>query len=387
MRMKPFVANCLIILTSVFSVPSAQAQDQVACTITGCERVEIEPPKFGSSNSFSVQEVWTVVNDILSVSGLAPNFQVLETQEIGNAAALIHEEKRYLAFNPVWMDRYKDDPKAKWQLYGVMAHEVGHHLQGHTLNDTGSRPPTELEADEYAGFILAALGATLEEAQSLWATLDVNATATHPPRHQRLQAVERGWQRYASRNPARQTAPAETTETASNTVKVNPARTLPRRQLPRPSSPGETCSRERTGFGDVMLCGSSYLDPQSGNTYYPRNLVDVDQTTAWVEGVSGTGEGEYVTFSFDTPRTIRSLQLENGYAKSQKAFRDNASVRHLTLTASNGYTNVLALENRMGLQQIDFDELLDVEWIQLRIRSTYRGARWADTAITEIWLK
>ena len=36
----------------------------------------------------------------------------------------------------------------------LLAHEVGHHLNGHTIHRGGSTPELELEADEFAGFIL-----------------------------------------------------------------------------------------------------------------------------------------------------------------------------------------------------------------------------------------
>jgi hypothetical protein len=178
------------------------AEDQVACTILGCEKVDIEIPEFAGANDFSQTEVWSVVNDILAVSGLAPNFQVIETQEVGNAAAIIRQEQRYLAFNPIWMGTYRDKPESKWQLYAVMAHEVGHHLQGHTIMAGGSRPPIELKADEYAGFTLAALGASLDQSLALWRGFGEQGSATHPPRHQRLAAVQRGWERRNGRAPA-----------------------------------------------------------------------------------------------------------------------------------------------------------------------------------------
>ncbi len=84
--------------------------------------------------------------------------------------------------------------KYQWRAVGVLAHEVGHLLAG----DTTSRnhgPRDEGEADEYAGYQLFRLGATLEEAQTLFRTLDETGGGTHPPRAQRLEAVARGWNR------------------------------------------------------------------------------------------------------------------------------------------------------------------------------------------------
>lgn len=377
--MKRLFLTTSLLATSI--AHSALAETQVACTILGCERVEIEPPKFGASNSFSVQEVWTVVNDILSVSGLAPNFQVLETQEIGNAAAVIFEDERYLAFNPVWMTRYKDDPSAKWHLYGVMAHEVGHHLQGHTIGSTGSRPPTELEADEYAGFTLAALGASLEEAQSLWATLDLLGSPTHPPRDQRLQAVQRGWQRYTARRPG--TQPTQVAQPDPNSAPATTAKPQ-RLNLPAPQRPGERCNQEWSDFGSFTLCASSVLASQSGNSYGAGNVLDGNPSTAWVEGVAGSGRGEYLTFRFDEPTTVQQIYITNGYTKSSKSFWNNARVAQLRLTASNGANQTVYLDDHADWQGITTDALKNVSWLQLRVADTYRGAKWEDTAISEI---
>lgn len=349
---------------------SLVAEEQVACTILGCKKVNIEVPTFADANSFSVQEVWAVVNDILSVSGLAPNFQVIETQEVGNASAVIIKEDRYLAFNPVWMGTYRNKPNSKWQLYAVMAHEVGHHLQGHTILAGGSRPPTELEADEYAGFTLAALGATLEQSQALFHTLGVEGSATHPPRHQRLAAVQRGWER------RRGTAPA--TPAAQNPAPQQ--RTVAR----APAVSGETCYNMKLTLGNARVCASSTLNQQKSNSYGLTNLFDGDYNTAWVEGASGNGEGQQVSVSFDTPVSIREIILVNGYAKSSKSFNDNARIASLRIRSSANVSGDIQLLDQSREQSYDITGLDNVEWITFSIGSVYPGAKWQDTALSEI---
>lgn len=177
--MRQIIVFCLLWLNLTGSVAAAQ-DTQVVCNIGGCSEITLPKPRYSNANAFSVQQIWTVVNEIIQVSGLLPNFQVVETDKVDNAAAVIIDGERYLAFNSDWLDSYKSNSDMHWQLYGVMAHEVGHHLQGHTITDRGSKPPTELEADEYAGFTLAALGADLRQAQSLWATLSESGSVTHP---------------------------------------------------------------------------------------------------------------------------------------------------------------------------------------------------------------
>lgn len=363
-------------LALVLATP-LHAEEQVACTILGCEKVTIEISDFAGADNFSVQEVWSVVNDILSVSGLAPNFQVVETQEVGNAAAVIIKEQRYLAFNPIWMATYRDKPDSKWQLYAVMAHEVGHHLQGHTITAGGSRPPTELEADEYAGFTLAALGATLGQTQALWKTFGEAGSATHPPRYQRLQAVQRGWER-------RKGSSAPVTPTAQNAPQQVPQ---PQRTTRAPAVEGEFCRVMVLSLGSARVCSSSTLNQQKGNTYGLGNLFDGDLSTAWVEGASGNGEGQQISISFDNPVTIRKIDLVNGYAKSGKSFNDNARVRDLRVRASNNVSGGIALKDNAQLQTFDVTGLDGIEWITFGIGSVFAGQKWQDTAISELRLR
>jgi Zn-dependent protease with chaperone function len=78
----------------------------------------------------------------------------------------------------------------------LIAHEMGHHLNGHTLHRGGSEPALELEADEFAGFVLRKLGATLREAQEVMYLISGSqSSATHPARNDRMLAIEKGWTR------------------------------------------------------------------------------------------------------------------------------------------------------------------------------------------------
>ncbi|SLN60405.1 hypothetical protein TRL7639_03335 [Falsiruegeria litorea R37] len=346
---------------------------QVACTVSGCKEITLQKPRYNDASAFSVQQVWSVVNNILAVSGLLPNFQVVETGEVGNAAAIIIDGERYLAFNPDWLAQYETDPNGRWQLLGVMAHEVGHHLQGHTLTGEGSRPPTELEADEYAGFILAALGANLTEAQSLWATLPAEGSVTHPPRHQRLAAIERGWLRRQGQTP----------------VVAAPAVPVAKPAAPKHPPPPGWAMRNCTGVTAVNrraeLCFTSVLASQSGNSYGPRNVTDGNHRTAWVEGAQGQGIGEAFTIVFNEPVLINRWSLRNGYAKSNKTYTRNSRVRELRLKFSNGKQTHFTMDDTPDWQGTSaLSEYGPVSWITFEIMDVYPGTHYQDTAITEL---
>ena len=75
-----------------------------------------------------------------------------------------------------------------------MAHEIGHHLSGHTIVPGGSQPPIELESDKFSGFVLFKMGAPLKDAQNAIATLIPEKDGeTHPGRRKRLAAIAAGW--------------------------------------------------------------------------------------------------------------------------------------------------------------------------------------------------
>lgn len=62
---------------------------QVVCGMFGCLGIVIPKPRHSKASAFSVQQVWIVVDSILAVPGLLPSFQVVGTDGVDNAAAII----------------------------------------------------------------------------------------------------------------------------------------------------------------------------------------------------------------------------------------------------------------------------------------------------------
>lgn len=140
-------------------------------------------------------EASDVIQQILDVVGLCPNFEV-KSADIRNASAKIMDKKRYIMFNPEFIKSIKSTAKTDWAAMSILAHEIGHHLNGHTITSGGSKPPLELEADEFSGFVMRKLGASLEEAQAAVNLISSEkGSKSHPPRHLRLKAVEKGWKK------------------------------------------------------------------------------------------------------------------------------------------------------------------------------------------------
>lgn len=188
-----------ILVLTLFTVLSLAAQatlhehstaETFSCGYQGEEFLIAKGQEFRSNS-----EAEAVVNDIVAVIGIRPNFSV-QAAKVDNAAALVRGDKQYLLYNPAFIQSILKSTHTNWSAISIMAHEVGHHLNGHTLKAGGSRPEMELEADEFSGFVLRKMGATLEEAQIAMKLLASDyGSATHPAKYQRLQAIQNGWNR------------------------------------------------------------------------------------------------------------------------------------------------------------------------------------------------
>lgn len=133
------------------------------------------------------------VRRVADAIGLEPNFKLVEADfdEDQWAYAMIREGKRLIVY-----DRKRfhwDSEPARWEDVTILAHEIGHHLNGHTLASERSAWAIELKADQFAGFAISRLGGSLVQAQSVYRHASEAGSKTHPPRAQRLAAIEAGW--------------------------------------------------------------------------------------------------------------------------------------------------------------------------------------------------
>jgi hypothetical protein len=140
----------------------------------------------------SDQEAEEAMKDIMKLTGLPSNFTI-KSANVSNACAVVYNKKRYILYNPEFMEKINDDSKTHFAEIAILAHEIGHHLSGHTLKDEGSNYDDELESDNFSGYMLFKLGATIEESKSAFNQLPVQGSLTHPPKAARIAAVTNGW--------------------------------------------------------------------------------------------------------------------------------------------------------------------------------------------------
>ena len=142
-----------------------------------------------------------VVRRITGLIGLKPNFILVPCPNIKNCAALNYDDNlRYIVYDKAFMDEVAKSVGTNWTHTMILAHEIGHHLNGHTLRQVNKEESRqeELEADEFAGFILGKLGATLNQTVAAMDGLnhpdcDIEYFSDHPCKIKRVAAIRKGW--------------------------------------------------------------------------------------------------------------------------------------------------------------------------------------------------
>ena len=181
---------------------------QIADTLQACS-YDGTPVRFGLGGQ-APRDCREMIEQVMHFTGLPQNFIVTQA-DVPNAAAIILLDKqklpqRVIAFNPNFIELVRRATGGNpWSAVSIMAHEVGHHLAGHTIQPGGSQPPIELEADKFSGFVLYKMGASLDDAAKALNTLvpaQAPAGSTHPARSQRVAALADGWSQ-ACRQTAR----------------------------------------------------------------------------------------------------------------------------------------------------------------------------------------
>jgi hypothetical protein len=238
----------IIIIALVVLVHSGFAQTSREITVSQIATWITKPANFTS-----VSEAKTMIADIIEVIGLKPNFEVMAAN-VDNAAAVVYQSKRYILYNPDFINRLNAAAGNKWASVSILAHEIGHHLNGHTLEAIGSQPEKELEADEFSGFVLRRMGATLAEAQAaMKIAANYKQSLTHPGKTERLTAIAAGWSRANVQQNGKDLAKTTPVlkQKDDDVVYTNTQRTQPRNDINNRRSSGGAESVETTQTRNV----------------------------------------------------------------------------------------------------------------------------------------
>jgi hypothetical protein len=151
------------------------------------------------------------------------------------------------------------------------------------------------------------------------------------------------------------------------------------------SGPAEA-ARNLTPFAETDA--SSFLPTDRGGQYQPWMAVDNLLDTAWVEGVTGPGIGEWITLTFPDTIEVHSISLDVGYDRDDDSFFANNRVKKVTLVFSNGEELDLDLDDTRGMQTIPLVRApgpnIEATYVEIIIKDIYPGTKYDDTCLAEI---
>ena len=112
------------------------------------------------------------------------------------------------------------------------------------------------------------------------------------------------------------------------------------------------------------------------SNYTPLNLYDGNKWTAWIEGVSGAGIGEYIMLHFDDAYAISKFSILTGchYKKDSTYFERNNRPSAITLLFSDGRSKYIQLDDSRDYHQaFSFSECYYTDYVYIIIEDVYGG--------------
>ncbi|GAB3891015.1 hypothetical protein [Spirosoma agri] len=264
------------------------AQDMFICKYTGGT---VGPQVVCNNlNSPSNGHAEKVVDRILKPIGLMRNFKVMECANTDNCFATVVKGQRFIIYDAAFMQGIEEETETDWSAISIMAHEIGHHLQGHTIDGRGGQPQKEIEADKFSGFVLHQLGSSLDEAMvAVRALGDERATSTHPAKPARLDAIRKGWLEAEAMYPKSRVLVKAPTAMAPKAIATNNSATPSRSSgVTRPVVAPSTTNRATVG------CISGDCEDGTGTFVYPtreRYAGEFEEGDKHGEGVEYYADG------------------------------------------------------------------------------------------------
>ncbi len=139
---------------------------------------------------------------------------------------------------------------------------------------------------------------------------------------------------------------------------------------------------------------SSELKENNGINYSPKNAHDFDKNTAWIEGKTDFGIGEFIEYCFDFSEIegyngglgINRILLANGYKKNKPTWENNSRIKQLKVYLDEKPYAILNLLDSFEIQTIDIGEIkfpVNKETkLKFEITQVYEGKKHKDTAIS-----
>ena len=148
------------------------------------------------------------VQEIADLAGVGTSGWRLRASAQDKASAFMDpvSGERTIVYNQDFITSLRGESDSVWANVAILAHEIAHHLNNHLqTGDSRTRRSEELEADSFAGFVLARKGASREATERVFRAL--GGGGDYPAVRDRVTAAQNGWLRA---NPPPPTPPPPT---------------------------------------------------------------------------------------------------------------------------------------------------------------------------------
>jgi hypothetical protein len=338
-----------IMILFLCGIATLQAQELItiehSCSFED-EETNREFYYFGASS-----EADQIVEQIVDAVSLSKNF-VVKSSDCKNALATVSGGKRFILYNTSFLEKFKKDARTKWAAYCVLAHEIGHHLNGHDFEtkDSKLRKQMELQADIFAGGVLHKMGATLDEAKAGIELLqNQEGSETHPPARARSEAIANGWKKSEENSRRLEREQSNTTATpAEKKVKEEVGLTPPDELFSKETKTHNEPAPNLTAVSDQLLMSSLMGSWNITLGYNAYGHYVVVQNTFFADGsmLGQTYLNGIISESVTSSWTISNNQLvnleQNGHYYYYSISFNGSDYLALTYTGGTG-PSVLAV--------------------------------------------
>lgn len=145
-------------------------------------------------------------------------------------------------------------------------------------------------------------------------------------------------------------------------------------------------------LGEKYAAHASSELKSANHAYAANKVIPPSLGTAWCEGATGDGVGEWIELTLKTPMVSDGgfkLEILPGYASSPATYKKNNRPKRLAAIINDDpkTEREITLEDYAKFQSFIFDETDEpVNTIRLRILEVYKGGQYSDTCITDISL-
>ena len=138
----------------------------------------------------------------------------------------------------------------------------------------------------------------------------------------------------------------------------------------------------------ISVNASSVLPPSYGYTYPANNTMDHDMFTWWSPSKSLRNDA-WIEYSFNQSRTVAWISIHAGshypnFPNLGDLYWLNLRIRKASVVFTNGYKEIINLDDIDAMQDIYFKNPIKCEGFRLELLDYYPSDKWKDYCISEL---